>query len=130
MMEIESVMVDSNVFINYLRAGQDPVQELAKKYETTDLVTCGVIKAEVLRGVKSLALRAKLEAFFDIMRYIDTKLATWDDAWQLAWSLDRQGKVIPLTDILIATCAKKAECAVLTNDKHFDFVPELLVLRP
>ncbi len=128
--KLESVLVDSNVFIDYLRAGKDPVSELSQKYESTDLVTCGVVKAEVLRGVKSLAVRGRLESFFDIMRYIETPINLWDETWELAWSLDRQGRVLPLTDIMIATCAKKAECAVLTRDKHFDHIPELLVLRP
>jgi len=127
---LESVLVDSNVFIDYLRAGKDPVSELSRKYENIDLVTCGVVKAEVLRGVKSLAVRDRLESFFNIMRYIDTPFELWNETWELAWSLDRQGKVLPLPDIMIATCAKKAECAILTHDKHFHQIPELLVLRP
>lgn len=124
------ILVDTNVFIDYLRAGEDPALKLTEKYDTTDLVTCGVVKAEVLRGVKSQAVRSKLEEFFGIMRYADTSLATWDEVWQLAWLLDRQGKVLPLADIVIAVCAKKAECAVLTRDRHFEHIPELLVLRP
>jgi predicted nucleic acid-binding protein len=126
---LESVLVDSNVFIDYLRAGKDPVSELGEQYESTDLVTCGVVKAEVLRGVRSLAVRERLESFFNTMRYIDTPFDLWNETWELAWALDRQGKVLPLPDIMIATCAKKAECAVLTNDKHFHQIPELLVLR-
>ena len=90
---LESVLVDSNVFIDYLRAGKDPVSELNRKYENTDLVTCGVVKAEVLRGVKSIAVRGRLESFFNIMRYIETPINLWDETWELAWALDRQGKV-------------------------------------
>ncbi len=127
---VESLMVDSNVFIDFLRAGKNPALELAKKYATTDLVTCGMVKGEVLRGIKSLALRDKLETFFGIMCYVDSDTAIWNHAWQLAWTLDRRGRVLPFADIIIATCALRAECAVLTSDRHFDHIPGLMVMRP
>ncbi len=129
-MKPESILVDSNVFINFLRAGKDPAQELLAQYDIADLVTCGVVKAEVLRGVKSMLLRQNLVSFFNIMRFVESSHALWDETWELAWQLDRQGRVLPLTDIGIAVCALKAESAVLTNDGHFDHIPELLVLRP
>jgi predicted nucleic acid-binding protein len=125
-----SVMVDTNVFIDYLRARRDPVIELMKRFDSTDLVTCGVVKAEVLRGVKSLPLRNRLEEFFNIMRYVETSHTLWNETFELAWQMDRLGKVLPLTDICIAACAMRARCAVLTNDKHFDQIPGLMVLKP
>jgi predicted nucleic acid-binding protein len=127
---VESILVDSNVFIDFLRAGKDPARELMKRFESTDLVTCGVVKAEVLRGVTSVAVRDKLEAFFDIMRFVETPDSVWNDTWQLAWHLDREGRVLPLTDICIAVCAQRAESAVLTSDRHFDRIPDLVVLKP
>jgi predicted nucleic acid-binding protein len=129
-MDRTSILVDTNVFINYMRSRKDPVIELMKIYESTSLVTCGVVKAEVLRGVKSLALRNRLEDFFDIMRYVETSHSLWNETFELAWQLDRLGKVLPLTDICIAACAMRARCAVLTHDKHFDQIPSLMVLKP
>ncbi len=88
------------------------------------------MKAEVLRGVKSIPIRRRLEVFFDIMCFVEMTHSLWDESWELAWKLDRQGRVLPLTDLCIASCAQRAESAVLTNDKHFDYIPELKVLRP
>jgi predicted nucleic acid-binding protein len=51
----------------------------------------------------------------------------WDEAEQLAWSLDRQGKVIPLTDVVIACCARSLNATVLTLDYHFKEIPGLNV---
>lgn len=124
------ILVDSNVFIDLLRAGSDPLQSLLARFPLTDLVTCGVVKAEVLRGVKSLKARDRLAGLFEVMRYLQTNDRLWDEAWELAWSLDRQGKVLPLTDLVIASCALREGALVFTSDRHFNEVPNLNVLRP
>jgi len=126
----ESILVDSDVFIDYFKLGKDPTQELLERYDSTDLVTCGVVKAEVLRGIKSLKAKNKLASFFSVMRFSDLSAKTWDSVWELAWNLDRKGRVLPLTDIAIATCALKSGAWVLTSDAHFDSIPDLTVIRP
>lgn len=80
----ESLMVNSNVFIDFIRAGKDPVHELLNRYDTTDLVTCGVVKMEVLRGIKPLKVRKRVEEFFSIIRYAQTPTSTWEASWHLA----------------------------------------------
>ncbi|MEJ6581778.1 MAG: PIN domain-containing protein [Akkermansiaceae bacterium] len=97
--------------------------------DSTGLVTCGVVKAEVLCGIKSLKARAQFEGFFNVMRFANTQASTWDDVWKLAWKRDREGKVLPLTDILIATCALKEEAWILTSDHNFDHIEGLNVIR-
>jgi len=124
------VLVDSNVFIDALRQGNDPMRVLLARFPLTDLVTCGVVKAEVLRGVKSLKVRDRLAGLFEVMRYVQTSDRLWDAAWELAWSLDRQGKILPLADLVIASCALREGALVLTSDRHFDEVPNLNILRP
>jgi predicted nucleic acid-binding protein len=123
-------LVDSNVFIDDLRQGIDPMRSLLDRFPLTDLVTCGVVKAEVLRGVKSLRARDRLAGLFEVMRYVQTSDRLWDEAWQLAWTLDRQGRILPLSDLVIASCALKEGARVLTSDRHFDHIPNLHVLRP
>ena len=63
-------------------------------------------------------------------RYRSTNASLWDEVWQLAWKLDRQGKVLPLPDIVIACCANRAGAAVMTTDRHFDLIDGLTVIRP
>lgn len=126
----ESILVDSNVFIDYLKLGRDPLRELLTQFASNDLVTCSGVKAEVLRVIKSHKARAQFEEFFSVMRFANTQASTWDDVWKLAWKLDREGKVLPLTDLVIATCALKEEAWVLTSDHHFDHIEGLNVIRP
>ncbi len=125
-----SILVDSNVFIDIMKKGMDPTRFLLNRYEGTDLVTCGVVKAEVLRGIKGVKARNHLENFFNVMCFSDLGSSAWDDIWELAWQLDRKGKVLPLTDIAIASCALRSGAWVMTSDAHFFKIPRLKVLRP
>jgi len=124
------VLIDSNVYIGFLRKGEDPIVKLEEKVSLLDVVCCGVVKAEVMRGIKSVRLRARLGHFFSITQMVGTSARLWDEVWQLAWKLDRQGSVLPLTDIIIASCALREGAAVMTSDRHFEQIPGLRVIRP
>lgn len=124
------VLVDSNVFISALRMNRDPILEIERTVPLDDVVTCGVVVAEVLRGVKSLKLRSRLELFFSLTQQVSTPASFWTEVWRLAWQLDRQGRVIPLQDIAIACCARRAGAAVMTADHHFNEIPGLRVISP
>ena len=58
-----------------------------------------------------------------------TTNARYDEATELAWSLDRSGQVIPATDILIAVSALHVGASVLTLDQHFSVVPRLSMAK-
>lgn len=119
------VLVDSSVYIQLLRAGKDPVSELARSFDITEIVICSVVRCEVLRGLIRARAKAHLTAYFDLLVQITTDHRVWRATEDLAWQLDRAGKVLPLTDLIIAVCALRAGAAVLTNDRHFDLVPRL-----
>lgn len=125
-----SVLVDSNVFIGLLRRGVDPVGELGAWAGGADLTTCGMIRLEVERGLRSGRVRGRLAGFFDVMVMIPTGNKVWERATEIAWSLDRRGITLPSQDCLIAACALFAGAAVLTDDRHFGHIPGLEVLAP
>lgn len=124
------VLIDSNVYIDLLRSRLDPVVEIGRRYELEDIVCCGVVKAEVLRGLKGPRLLDALQRFFAVTQMVATSASLWDEAWQLAWELDRKGRVLPLQDVVIACCARRAGAAVMTRDAHFRQVPDLEVMEP
>ena len=119
-------LVDSNVFISLLRARIDPVSWLGKRFE--DVYTCGIVRMEVLRGQKSASQREALESFFDVLCNIPTDNSLWEEATELAWQLDRKGRILPAQDLIIATCARRAGVPVLTADEHFQQVPGISVI--
>jgi predicted nucleic acid-binding protein len=44
------------------------------------------------------------------------------------WQLDRQGKVVPAIDALIAESAKRVGAVILTLDSHFQMIPGIIVV--
>lgn len=123
------VLVDSSIFIHLLRTGQDPIGALAERFEPTELVSCDIVRCEVLRGVIRPRARATLATFLDLLVHVTMDHRTWRETEDLAWRLDRSGRVLPLTDIIIAACAFRADAEVLTRDRHFEMVPELRLAK-
>ena len=125
-----SVLVDSNIFIGLLHRKLDPVVELGGWIGDGDLATCGMIRLEVERGLRSSRLKKHISGLLDVMIYGHSSTKTWQRASQLAWELDRTGRTLPATDLLIATIALEMGASVLTADRHFSHIPGLSVLHP
>jgi len=108
-----------------LRQGQDPLRALALAAATRDLAICGVVRCEVGRAVRPPKVRQQFRAFWDAMVNVPTDNRLWEEAEQILWDLDRDGKMIPLTDAVIGCCARRVGAVVLTHDQHFSFIPGL-----
>lgn len=125
---VELVLPDSNFYINRARAGLDPFVELIAHADEWEFATCGMVVLEVCRGRRDAKMLKRFQERFAIMLYVAAGNSVWERAAQLAWSLDRQGLVLPAPDLLIAACALQAKAAVLTADRHFHDVPGLRVM--
>jgi predicted nucleic acid-binding protein len=124
------ILVDSNVFINLMKHRGDPAPWLYRWAGIRNLAICGMVRVEVLRGVKSPKAYQGLNDFMDTMVNIPATNRLWDEAAALAWKLDRQGLVIPETDVFIAVSALSIGAAVLTSDAHFRKIEGLRVMAP
>ena len=87
------------------------------------------MQIEVLRGLKLKTAQQRMADFMSCMLYVPTLNSVWERAGDLAWKMDREGKVMQVTDLLIATCALEAEADVLTFDSDFGRVPGLRAIR-
>jgi predicted nucleic acid-binding protein len=117
------VLVDSSWYITKMRNGEDPLAILHLHAQSRDLATCGVVKAEVGRGVREPDALAKLQALWSCMLYIDDGFNRWEATLAIARELDRKGIVVPLPGIHIAACAMHAGAVILTYDEHFQMIP-------
>lgn len=124
------ILVDSNVYIDLMKRRLDPIRVLGEWAGSSELVTCGIVRLEVLRGMRNPKALQRISSFMDIMINVRTDSAFWPDATDLAWNLDRKGKVIPGTDIVIAACAMRISAAVLSSDAHFRSIEGLRVIAP
>ncbi len=122
-MRASPVLVDSSWYIALMREGRHPLRELQPIAHVRDVATCGIVRAEVARGIRDAGLLRKFRARWDVMLQVPTDNRLWDNVENLAWQLDRQGVVLPLTDIVIACCARRIGAVVLTYDKHFSVIP-------
>lgn len=122
------LLPDSTVYIDWLRAGQDPLAMLKPWLLRDEVLCCGLVRCEVLRGIVSKRVSERLTALFDLLPEVKTDEAIWERTARLAWTLDRRGIVLPLSDLLLAVCALHAEATLISTDRHFQRIPGLQVL--
>ncbi|MBI4659512.1 MAG: PIN domain-containing protein [Verrucomicrobia bacterium] len=122
-MAASPVLADSSFYIALLRQGQDPLRALALAATARDLAICGIVRCEVGRALRPLPTRKRFQAFWDVMINVPTDNRLWEDVETTLWTLDRQGRVLPLTDVIIGCCAMRIEAVVLTFDHHFGQIP-------
>ncbi len=122
-----ALLIDSGFYIKQQRAGVDIWHQLVPLLQSGELYSCGIVRVEVFRGIRNASLKRDLEDFFDILPEIPTDISLWQEATDLAWSLDRKGHVLPLADLVIGCCALRVDATLITTDPHFQKVPHLKI---
>lgn len=120
-----ALIVDSAVYIDFLRAGVDIRQRLLPVLRAGELYNCGIIRAEVVRGIRNARLRQEMEQFFDVIPEVVPDARLWRQVTELGWDLGRQGKWPPVTDLAIAACTLRVRARLISPDKHFRDIPGL-----
>jgi predicted nucleic acid-binding protein len=123
------ILIDSCWYITHIKKGIDFRQLLLPALRTGEIYNCGVVRAEVLRGIGNPRLYAEVEAFFNIVPEVPTDAKLWQQVSRTAWEVARAGFSPPLTDFVIAACAQRARAALITSDKHFAQIPGIKVLN-
>ena len=124
-MPASPVLADSSFYIRLLRARQDPLRALALAASSGDVAICGVVRCEVGRALRLPEVRERFQAFWDVVINVPTDNRLWTEVEQTLWDLDRQGIVLPLTDVVIACCANRIGAVILTYDNHFNQIPNV-----
>jgi predicted nucleic acid-binding protein len=116
------VLIDTSLWIFALRKSPQP--EILRRVDgllgEDTVATMGIIKLELLGGVKTEAEFQRLRSRLDALHVIETSAGLWDQASVLAFQLRRQGVTVPYTDVLIATGALEVNALMLHADRHFD----------
>lgn len=120
------ILVDSAIYIDRLRAGEDLPRLLLPHLRRGMLYNCGVVRAEVIRGVKNQRVKTELADFFNIIPEVPMTARMWQQISESAWTLDRTvGGHVPLTDLVIAHCAMHVGAVLISPDGHFQGIPGL-----
>jgi predicted nucleic acid-binding protein len=58
---------------------------------------------------------------------VPTDNRLWEEVERTVWKFDREGNIMPLTDVIIGCCALRVGAVVLTFDSDFSRFPGLRV---
>ena len=116
-------LIDSSVWVEYLRPkGSQKIKERVRAtLQREEAVSCGIVVLEILRGARN-------EKDFQVLRnsLVSLPQISLDDtvierASRWGFLLDRKGKVVSTTDLLIASSAYKKAC-LLHSDSDFEVI--------
>ena len=129
---LDSVLVDSSVWIEFFRKNEPYHGIVSQLMDTEQIVCCGVILAELLQGAKSDREIAVLENFPQVFTFIHETPELWAAAGKLSGRLRRKGVTVGLSDCFIAVAAASARVQLATLDSHFAAlrVPAAISLFP
>ncbi|MBF0564958.1 MAG: PIN domain-containing protein [Nitrospirae bacterium] len=116
-------LIDSSAWIEYLRPdGSQYVKTRVKEVLTKeDVITCGIVVIEIMRGARDRNDFNVLSGALNSLPRIPIDDAVIDRAAHWGYMLDREGKVIPTTDLLIAS-ASFNKAVLLHVDTHFRLI--------
>lgn len=93
------------------------------------VVTCGVVLFELLQGIKTPQEETLVLNAFQAVPQLEMTGPLWIKAGQLSSQLRKKGHTLPMSDIIIATLALEHSYSLLTEDRHFDVIPDLNVIK-
>ena len=116
-------LIDSSLWIDYFRPkGSSAIKSRVKQVlQDDEALTCGIVMVEILRGARSDAEYSILQESMSSLPQIRFNDEIFDRAAQWAYHLDRKGKIVSTTDLLIAAAAYE-KALLLHNDEDFETI--------
>lgn len=123
-------LADSSVWIEFFRPGgsrqiKNKMKELLR---SGNIATCGIVQVEVLRGIKSRKDFDEVQDSFLSLPAIPIDEDVIKRAARWGFEMDRKGKSLPTTDLIIATAAHK-KAGLLHLDSDFKTIAEFFGLE-
>ena len=120
------ILVDTNVWSSFFsKPGSREKRALDALLDEDRVVITGPVLAEVLRGFRRADQADWVASRLRLAHYLEPTWEDWSHAAALGRDLAGKGHDVPLTDLVVATLARRAEASVFTNDPHFDLIQPL-----
>ena len=117
------ILLDTNVVIDMINNSQDAHWELLNK---EDVVVCGIVIAELYRGIKNAAEKNAVELFVNAVDELpldsDASGEDWKKIGMFIADLRKSGLSVPFQDAVIAYLAIKYKTTLCSNDRHFRLI--------
>lgn len=116
-------LIDSSAWIEYLRPkGSQKVKEKVKEIlQREEAICCGIIAVDILRGAKNEKDFQSLNDSLLSLPQIPIDDSVVERASQWGFLLDRKGKFVSTTDLIIASAAYK-KARLIHVDSDFELI--------
>jgi predicted nucleic acid-binding protein len=120
------VFVDTCIWASFFTQPISPEKRAVDSLLDHDRVALvGPILGEVLLGFRRKEQADWVASRLRLAHHVTVEWNDWRDAAQLGRELAAKGRKVPLTDLAVATIAKRLDAFVYTTDPHFDWIPHL-----
>lgn len=125
------VLIDSSAWILALRPGLSAkARESVGEIVEHDLgATAGIIMAELLQGCRTQQELHELKQDLEALHYLPLGERGWARVAEMGFELRRQGRTVPLTDLVVSQIAMENSCRLLHADRHFITIAGRFPLR-
>lgn len=129
-MKGDRVLIDTSVWIDYFKDGDDQLTEKVDEVLTSsDVYVPKVVIAELIQGAKSEKEISVIGEFIEAFNIVDQTEDTWVKAGRLSFSMKRKGITANLVDCYIAILASENNCKIFSLDEHFKSIKRFLRLE-
>jgi predicted nucleic acid-binding protein len=126
----EKYMIDSSVWINYLRDKNYELIPFIKELMEKDQVYLnGIIQIELLKGAKSENNYRRLKNSLNGLHFLEIDKGLFDSTSEAAFKLRKNGVTVPLTDLVIAIQCVENGLILIEEDSHFEYIREHFDLK-
>ena len=122
-------MLDTNT-VSYFFRKEPSVVERLQQLNPDIICISSVIAAELFYGVakrNNQQLSRFLDVFLSTIMILEWDTETAELYGKLRAEMEKEGKVMGVQDQMIAAHALANECVLVTSDKAFSFVPNLIL---
>lgn len=121
------VLVDSSVWIDFLRNNVTPKTQLLEQFivDREDLCICGFVFTEVLQGIKDEKKYLSTKQQLSNLIYLEDDVSTFDLGATIYRELRKQGLTIRNSiDCLIAATVIQHGAHLLDADRDYEFIDQ------
>lgn len=123
-------ILDTNIVTAFLKDNPKVVNKVSDYLDEHDKLTISIITYyEILRGLKEIKNKKKLDLFYEMVESTEIIIFTvevMDKASDIYLELKKKGKLIEDADILVAASAMTNNLVLITdNEKHFHRIERL-----
>lgn len=120
-------LIDTSAWIEQLRRDGDARvrRQVEALLSAGGAAWCPLVRLELWNGARGEKERTVLERMERSVPSLQIDVAVWDHAATLASGARDRGITVPVTDLLVASCARYHDIPLLHCDSHFDLIATL-----